>query len=82
MTTSDAIRQKIQDLARDLGRSPRPVTDDDVLPQTGLLDSAAILELILWVETEYDIEVPQEDFTLDNLGSIRQIVAYIDSRRA
>lgn len=82
MSTADAIRQKVESLARDLGRKPRPVSDDEILPQTGLLDSAAILELILWVETEYGIEIPQEDFTLEHLGSVRRMVAYIDARRA
>ena len=32
--------------------------------------------------TEFDIEVPQDDFTLDNLGSIRRMVSYIESRKA
>lgn len=81
MNTAEAIRQKVSETAKQLGRNPRPVTDDEILPETGLLDSAGILELVLWVETEFDIEIPQEDFTLDNLGSIRRMVSYIESRR-
>lgn len=82
MNTAEAIRQKVHEAAKQLGRKPRPVTDDEILPETGLLDSAGILELVLWVETEFDIDIPQEDFTLDKLGSIRRMVSYIDSKRA
>jgi acyl carrier protein len=81
MNNADRIRQKVQELARDLGRDPRPPTDDEILPQTGLLDSAAILELVMWVETEFDIEIDQSDLSLENLGSIRRMVSYIESRK-
>jgi acyl carrier protein len=82
MNTADAIRGKVQQLARQLGRHTRPLGDDEIIPETGLLDSASILELILWVETEYDIEIDQADFNLENLGSIRRIVGYLESRRS
>ena len=82
MNTAERIRERVYEAARELGRPPRPVTDDEILPETGLLDSAGILELVLWVETEFDIEIPQDDFTLDNLGSIRRMVSYIESRKA
>ncbi len=82
MNTADVIRKKVQDLARQLGRPVRPIGDDEIIPETGLLDSASILELVMWLETEYDIEIDQADFTLENLGSISRIVAYLDSRRS
>ena len=82
MNKAERIRERVYQAARELGRPPRPVTDDEILPETALLDSAGILELVLWVETEFDIEVPQDDFTLDNLGSIRRMVSYIESRKA
>jgi D-alanine--poly(phosphoribitol) ligase subunit 2 len=81
MNTADAIRNKVQQLATQLGRKPRPIGDDEIIPETGLLDSASILELVMWLETEYDIEIEQEDFNLENLGSIGRIVAYLDSRQ-
>ena len=81
MNTVDAIRNKVQQLATELGRKPRPIGDDEIIPETGMLDSASILELVMWLETEYDIEIEQEDFNLENLGSIRRIVAYLESRQ-
>lgn len=82
MNTAEAIRRKVQQLARDLGHDARGLTDDEILPQSGLLDSAAILELILWVESEFNIEIDQSELSLDNFGTIRRMTEYIEPRRA
>jgi len=82
VSTAATIRGKVEEIARDLGRDPRRLTDDDILPQTGLLDSAGILELIVWCEGEFGIDIPQEDLSLDNFGSIRRMTNFIEARRA
>jgi acyl carrier protein len=81
MTTPERIRHKVLEIARSIGRRTRNLSDDDILPETGLLDSAGILELILWVETEFGIEIDQQELSLDNFGSIRRMAAFIDARR-
>jgi len=81
VTTPEKIRQKVQELARQLGRNAGGLSDDDILPETGALDSAAIIELIVWVETEFDIEIDQAELSLDNFGSIRRMTSFIDARR-
>ena len=82
MTTPEIIRTKVQELAKDLGRNASGVSDDDILPETGVLDSAAIIELIVWVETEFGIDIDQGELSLENFGSIRRMTEYIDGRRA
>ncbi len=82
MSTADTIKRKVQEIARGVGHDPRALTEDDILPQTGLLDSASILELIFWVETEFEIEIDQSDLSLDNFGSIRRMSEYIEARRS
>lgn len=72
-----AIYAKVVELARTLGKDARALKPDQVIPQTGWLDSAALMELMLWIESTYDLEIPQEDFTLDNFGTIQAIVSYL-----
>jgi D-alanine--poly(phosphoribitol) ligase subunit 2 len=81
MDTKERIHKQVQTLAKGLGRATRVVGDDEELPKSGLLDSASILELILWVENEFDIEIDQSDLSLDNFGTIRKMVQYIEARR-
>jgi acyl carrier protein len=75
--TEKAIYAKVVELARALGKDARSLKPDQVIPQTGWLDSAALMELMLWIESTYDLEIPQEDFTLDNFGTIYAINSYL-----
>ena len=77
----DAIQQtihaKIVELVRALGRDARRLAPGDDIPASGLLDSPALMELIIWCETEFGIEIDQDQLTLDNFGTIDAMSAYI-----
>ena len=76
-----ALRAKIMELGKALGMDASGVTDDDILPATGLLDSSAILELVVWYEATYDFPINQEDINIDNLGSINAMADFLLSRK-
>jgi acyl carrier protein len=76
-----AIRAKVVELARALDMDASGVDDRAVLPATGLLDSNAILELVVWFETAYDFPIKQEDVNIDNLGSIDAMAGFLLARK-
>jgi len=76
-----AIRAKVIELAKNLDMDASNVADSDVLPATGLLDSNAILELVVWFETTYAFPIKQEDVNIDNLGSIDAMAAFLLARK-
>ena len=76
-----ALRAKVVELARSLDLDASGVADDDILPATGLLDSNAILELVVWYETTYDFPIRQEEINVDNLGSINAMADFLLSRK-
>ena len=76
-----ALHAKVVELAKALDMDASGVTDDDILPATGLLDSSAILELIVWYEATYDFPIKQEDINIDNLGSINAMADFLLSRK-
>lgn len=43
----------------------------------GVIDSTAIMELVVWIEGECGFDVEIDDITPDNFGSIAKIVSYI-----
>ena len=73
-----AIHAKIVELARELGNDARSLRNDQVIPDTGWLDSPALLELIMFYEQTFGLEVEQEDLTLDNFGTIDSMAAYLE----
>jgi len=75
------IRAKVIELAGGLGFDGVEVGDDDILPATGMLDSAGILELVAWYEHFFSVPLKQEEITIDNLGSIRSMAEFALARR-
>jgi len=71
------IRSKVLDLANARGIRGRELRDDEVIPETGLLDSAGIMELIVWYETRFDLEIEQDDLTVENFGTVNAMVEYL-----
>jgi D-alanine--poly(phosphoribitol) ligase subunit 2 len=73
-----AIRAKIIELARQLGKDARRIKDDDVIPATGLLDSAGLMELVMWFEMENGLSIEQDQITMENFGTIDAMASYVD----
>jgi D-alanine--poly(phosphoribitol) ligase subunit 2 len=73
------VRAKILELASRLHAKNPALRDDEVIPESGLLDSAAIMELIVWLETHFDFEIEQSDLTTENFGTIDAIVDYLSA---
>lgn len=57
----------------DLGRA-------DSLTQSGVLDSMGVLELIMFIEERFGVNVPDEDTLPENLDSVERITAYVRGR--
>lgn len=76
------IHAKIIELADQLGHDARSLTNDQEIPSSGLLDSPALMELIIWFENEYGMEIDQDELTMDNFGTIDSMAAYLERMRA
>ena len=80
MNASDpqaAIHAKIVEIARQLGNDASKLRFDEEIPASGLLDSAGLMELMMWFETAYDLIIDQDDLTIANFGTIDAMVAYL-----
>ena len=77
----EMIHAKIVELASSLGNDARGLRFDEEIPSSGYLDSAALMELVLWFEAEFDLMIPQEDLTLENMGTIDAMAAYCGRAR-
>jgi acyl carrier protein len=71
------IRARIAELAAELGRNASRLGDDDVIPQTGLLDSAGILALIVWCEQEFGVALELDEINIDNFGSVNRMLDHV-----
>jgi acyl carrier protein len=72
-----SIRDKVIALARRRGVDATNLQDTELIPESGALDSVAILELIAWFEMTFDLTIPQDDLTVENFGTIDAMVSYL-----
>jgi len=71
----DQIRTYIMDNIL-LGSADQSIADDDSFLEKGIIDSTGILELVAFVEDEFDIEVGDEELIPDNFDSIEKLAVY------
>ena len=63
-----------------LGAAGLDVDDAGSLLDAGVVDSTGILEVIMFVEEAFGIEVPDEDIVPENFDSIDRMTAYIEGK--
>lgn len=54
--------------------------DDVSLIDSGVIDSTGVLDLVDFIEENYEVQVPDTDLVPDNFDSVDRIVAYIKRR--
>jgi len=83
-TPSDWTRPRLVGLTRQLlekNSVSRPISVSDVLSEIGL-SSIDMVNLMLAVEAEFDIQIPQSELTVDNFRSIESIERLVDRLKA
>ena len=51
------------------------------LLRTGLIDSMALMTLVNFIESEFDVEIPFTDFTVTNFQSVNAMTNYIENKK-
>jgi len=55
--------------------------DEQSFLDSGIIDSIGVMEIVLYLETEFDIKVADADISPENLDSVNQITQFIDLKR-
>lgn len=55
--------------------------DDESFLEAGVVDSLGVVELVSFVEENFNVQVPDDDIVPDNFDSVDNLAAYI-ARRA
>jgi len=76
-----AIRAKVIELAKALKIDASALTDSDIIPATGYLDSTAVLELVVWYEHTFEVPLRQDEINIDNLGSVDAMTQFLLQRK-
>jgi acyl carrier protein len=75
VTVQALVRQFIVDQFR--VSDPAKLTNDTSLIEEGIVDSVAMLGVIVFLESEFGIDVEDEETIPENLDSISRIAAFV-----
>ncbi len=56
--------------------------DDDSLLQAGVVDSVGIVEIVAFLESEFDIRIARSEVTAANLDSVTRIADFVERKTA
>ena len=54
--------------------------DDDSFMEKGIVDSTGVLELLEFVEEQFDIRVEDEEVIPDNLDSLNKLTSFVNRK--
>ena len=78
--TSIDLKSKIRQFIVDnflFGIEEEPFGDDDSFLEKGIIDSTGVLELIEYIEENYDIKVEDDELIPENLDSLNNVMSYL-----
>jgi acyl carrier protein len=79
METTKAKLRKVLVDSLDLERDPDSLPDTDLVNQLGL-DSINTIEFLIWVESEFNIEIADEDLSIDLINDLNRLTEYVEQR--
>lgn len=65
-----------------LGMNPEELTGSDSLLDKGIIDSTGVLELVGFLEENYQIQIEDEELVPENLDSINNLVKFIQKKQS
>lgn len=58
------------------------LADDDRLLEKGVMDSMSIVEMIMFIETEFGVQAMEDEISETNFGSLSGIARFIDTKQS
>ena len=77
------VEQKLRQIVTEtflVGGEIGDLPGDASFIETGIVDSTGILQLVEFVEQEFNIKVDDEDLIPENLDSINRLVAFVERK--
>ena len=63
------------------GDTETAIADDGSFMENGILDSTGILELIMYLENTFGIQVDDEEIVPENLDSLDKLESFINKKK-
>lgn len=80
---TDAVEEKVLAFIREMKpQHAKSIASDTDLIGSGILDSLAVLQLVMFLAKQFAVTLPAREVTPANLRSVATIAKVIEARRA
>lgn len=80
-----SIEQQVRDyiLANFLfAGNAKPLGDEDSFLDNGIIDSTGVLELIYFLEQQFQIKITDDELIPENFDSVRRVTNFVQKKQA
>lgn len=80
-----AVEQKVRGFILEnfmFSNDESALNSEESLLDKGVIDSTGVMELVAFLEDEYKFRINDDELVPENLDSVRNIVAFVDSKCA
>ena len=57
-------------------------TNDDSFMEKGIIDSTGVLEMVNFIQQNFNIKITDEDLVPENLDSVNKIVSFVQKKQS
>lgn len=82
MSTSEAQEIKAYILGVLASYNINDVADDQLLFSSGILDSLAAVQILTQLETNFNIDLADEDFDINHIDSLQALETFLRTRKS
>ena len=76
----DVLKHYLHEELDDNG-APAEVKEDENLLANGIIDSLGVLKLVSFIEHQFNVQIPDEDVTINNFRSLKDIASYLETKK-
>ncbi|HLP43428.1 MAG TPA: acyl carrier protein [Fibrobacteria bacterium] len=84
MANQNDIKQQIREFVIEnflMGDASSMLKDGESFLETGTIDSTGVLEVVTFLESQFNLKVDDKDLVPENLDSVNNLVRYVERRK-
>lgn len=75
------MKEKVKDfIVKTFMSGEGTLADDEALFEKGIIDSVGFIQLLTFIEKEFNVQIEMVEITMDKFGTINDIVSIINTK--
>ena len=77
----EEVKKKLIDFLKENFIMPENFSEEDSFLEKGIIDSTGVIELVTFLEENFDIKINDEEIIPENLDSIKNIIDFLKFKK-